>query len=113
MFALSGGSLGAPEDEQVLMRDREKRESSFPRLADLAELKEGNPRNEGVVSEPGEQCHIAFERDEPSRLAAPEDLRGEIDEFAIATPRSCGHRDKASRAEEFAALVEDRRESVE
>ena len=74
------------------MRDREEREPSLPRLADLAELEEGHPRNNGVVSEPGEQSHIAFEWDEPSRLAAPEDLRGEIDELTIVAPRSCRHR---------------------
>jgi hypothetical protein len=95
------------------MRDRKEREPALSRLADLVELKEGHPRNNGVVSERGEQRHIPFEQAEPSCFSALENLRRKIDELTIATPRSGRHRYKAAGSQQFTALVEDRGESVE
>jgi hypothetical protein len=89
------------------MRNRKEREPTLSHLSDLAELKEGHPRNNGVVSERGEQSHIPFERDEPSGFSAQENLRGKIDELTTATPRPGRHRNKATRAQQFTALVED------
>ena len=62
-----------------------------PGLADLVEGEEGTPRYKVVVSQPGEERHVALVEDEPASSPTRTRCAGEVDEPPVAPPGPHGH----------------------
>jgi hypothetical protein len=91
-------------------------EAGHASLAGFADRFEGEERGSGdelVAAQAGEEGDVAFVEDEAGFLPHPDEGAGQVDELAVAPPRSDGHGDDPVGAEQGGAAGEDGAHGVE